>query len=256
VSGRGPRHRRLAVFGGHEYRATPIGADGALRLFHDGAAPPPDGRFTRHPHGEVWVLAVRAEDCDRVVEVTTRARHGRNLCLVEGVTASGVADLYFLRNEGARSTPPAAFERIDPGEYRTAVPVRELVDYHEIHRDLLFDYWRTTPAGSMRTPRPRLGTYATVAGVDLLVESAPPEACDRLFSVTTRASWRGELCAVMAVADDRSAVLNHLGNNRAKSATDGFRPLVPGTYARTVHVTELDAYHEYQADLPRGWLRG
>lgn len=135
----------------------------------------------------------------------------------------------------------------------------------------------------MGTPRPRLGTYVTIAGAEYPANSLPSggsvtiyargtdnpapgrftagtEAgqwiaqvrtadCERVVSITTRAYWKGELCQVMSISDDGDAVLYHLGNNRAKSVADGFRPLEPGTYARTVPVTELDGYHEFQSDL-------
>jgi hypothetical protein len=135
----------------------------------------------------------------------------------------------------------------------------------------------------MRMPQPRLGTFVTIGGREFPANSHPsggevtifsnrpenpdpalfakdPESgnwiatvrtedCEFVMSVTTRATWKGEICSVMSITDDGEAVLYHLGNNRAKSVEDGFRPLQPGTYARTVPVGELDGYHEFQSDL-------
>lgn len=135
---------------------------------------------------------------------------------------------------------------------------------------------------TMRTPVPRLGTYVTVGGAEyeanavpsgdtvtifaraaanpapdllgpgpetgLWVVTLPTSSCERIVSVTTRATWRGELCQVMSITDGH-AVVFHLGDNRARSVTYGFRPIVPGTYAHTVPVTELEGYHEVQTDL-------
>lgn len=142
----------------------------------------------------------------------------------------------------------------------------------------------------MTAPQPRLGTYATVGGVEyeanslpsggtvtifaraaanpapdllgpgpapgLWAATVPTSSCSRLVSVTTRATWRGELCQVMSI-NDGQAVLFHLGDNRARSVSFGFRPLQPGTYAHTVPVAELESYHEFQADLLfNEWSRG
>jgi hypothetical protein len=129
---------------------------------------------------------------------------------------------------------------------------------------------------------PRLGTYATIAGVeyeadslpadgsvtvfaraasnpaplllgpgpspDLWVATVPTSSCERVYSVTTRASWRGEPCQVMSVADGY-AVIYHVGDNRARAVSFGFRPLMPGTYAQAVPVSELEDYHEVRTDL-------
>jgi hypothetical protein len=135
----------------------------------------------------------------------------------------------------------------------------------------------------VKIPQPRLGTFVTIGGREYQANSDPVDGvvtifattpdnpdprlfdkdtttghwvgdvrtadCETVMAVSTRASWKGELCAVMSITDDGEAVLYHLGNNRAKSADEGFRMLSPGTYARTVPVVELANYHEFQADL-------
>jgi hypothetical protein len=143
----------------------------------------------------------------------------------------------------------------------------------------------------MRPPQPRLGTFATIDGVEYPTNSLPAdgmvtvfararenpapglltqgpepglwvadvrvEDCERVVSVTTRARWHGELCQVMSIDDRGDAVLYHLDNNRARTVADGFRPLEPGTYARTAPVTELKDYHEFHSDLLFGdWASG
>jgi hypothetical protein len=142
VTHRQPRNDTFARFGGREYRSTEIAADGTVRLFHDGTTPPADPRFTKHPHGEVWVLRVPAAECERVVQVSTVARFGRYFCQVDSIAEDGGASLYFLRDVDGTSDRPAGFEQVGQHEFRTTAPVTELHDYHETHRDLLFDHWR------------------------------------------------------------------------------------------------------------------
>lgn len=134
---RQPRNDTFATIGGREYRATEVAADGTVRLFHDSAEPPPDPRFVKHPHGDVWVLKVPAADLDRLVMVSTVARWRQFDVQVDGIAADGTADLYYLRNTHGVLGPPAGFDQVGQHEFRTKVSVRELHDFHETHRDLL-----------------------------------------------------------------------------------------------------------------------
>lgn len=151
---RKPRNDLLARLGGREYRSGGIEPDGTVQLYHDGIAPPADPLFTKHPHADVWVRTVRAEECDRVVQVTTIARYGRYYCQVDDIAEDGTAELYFVRDEAGRGSPPAGFTQVGQGEYRGTAPVRDLYDYHETHRDLLFDHWRATTFGAGSQVRP------------------------------------------------------------------------------------------------------
>jgi hypothetical protein len=144
---RRPRNMSMATFRGRVYRSTGIRPDGTVRLFFDSISPPEDDEFTRHPHADVWIRVVRAEDCDRVVEVSTSARYGRYECGVQSISDDGMA-LLFTGKAGPD------FEMIEPGSYQKTVHISELRDYHEIHSDLLFVYWRDRVGGGGSQVRP------------------------------------------------------------------------------------------------------
>ena len=134
---RQPRNDTFATFDGREYRATEVAADGTVRLFHDSAEPPPDPRFAKHPHGDVWVLKVPATDLDRLVMVSTEARWRGAAVQVDRIAEDGTADLYYLRDTHGVLGPPAGFAQVGQHEFRTKAPASDLHDYHESHRDLL-----------------------------------------------------------------------------------------------------------------------
>jgi hypothetical protein len=137
----------MTTFNGRVFRSTGIRPDGTVRLFFDSVAPPEDDEFTRHPEADVWIRVVKAEECDRVVEVVTSARYGRYQCQVANISDDGTALLF-----SAKGGPD--FEMIEPGSYQKTVNVNELSDYHEIHLDLLFNYWRDRTFGSGSQVRP------------------------------------------------------------------------------------------------------
>jgi hypothetical protein len=128
--------------------------------------------------------------------------------------------------------------------------------------------------------RPRAGIYATVDGREYLAESYPEngvvtlvgdntsdptlfqpspdgrwrasvavDRCDRLDEVTTRATYQGHECQVLAMAVDGSVGLHYLGPDKSKAARDGFVQTEPGVWARTVNVFELHDLWEHHADL-------
>jgi hypothetical protein len=142
-----PRNLSMATFRGRVYRSTGIRPDGTVRLFFDSIAPPEDDEFTRHPNADVWIRVVSAADCDRVVQVVTSARYGRYECQVANISEDGMALLF-----SAKGGPD--FEMIEPGSYQKAVHINELRDYHEIHLDLLFNYWRDRVGGGGSQVRP------------------------------------------------------------------------------------------------------
>jgi hypothetical protein len=135
----------------------------------------------------------------------------------------------------------------------------------------------------MSHPRPRSGIFATVNGFEYEADSYPengrvtlfsraaenPDAalfqrdattdawlatietsrCDRLVEVTTRADYRGLLCQVVDIAPDGATGLYYLGDEKARAAETGFVQIDPGTWAKTVHVHDLQSYREHHADL-------
>lgn len=135
-----PRNDTFARFGGRDYRATPVAADGTVLLIHDGAQAPADDRFSRYPHGEAWVLKVPAADCERLAQVSTVARYRQYHVQVEDIAEDGTASLYFMRDVYGTSDRPEGFEQVGQWEFRTHAPVSALTDYHENHLDLLFDH--------------------------------------------------------------------------------------------------------------------
>lgn len=141
----------------------------------------------------------------------------------------------------------------------------------------------------MSYQRPRSGVLATVNGRDYQADSYPregavtlfsPEAenpdprlfgprngmwvalvplaqCDRLAEVTTVADYRGHACQVVSIAEDGTTGLYYLGGDMAAMPRDGFVQIDPGTWAKTVHVTELARYREVHRDLLfDAWVRG
>jgi hypothetical protein len=137
----------LATFRGRNYRSTGIRPDGTVRLFFDSIAPPEDDEFTRHPEADVWIRVVRAEECERVVEVTTGARYGAHQCHVESIDEKGMA-LVFASGGSA----PPGFEQVERGVYQKTVHVTELRDYREVHGDVLFRYLRDRVFGPQVRP--------------------------------------------------------------------------------------------------------
>jgi hypothetical protein len=135
------------MFRGRVYRSTGIRPDGTVRLFFDSISPPEDDEFTRHPQADVWIRVVSAEECDRVVQVSTHARYGRYRCYVDRISDDGMADLI-------HSSDAPGFEMVEQGVYQKQVHVNELRDYHEIHSDLLFAYWRDRMGGGGSQVRP------------------------------------------------------------------------------------------------------
>lgn len=149
---RKPRNGWYARYLGVDYRGTEISPSGTVMLIHDGAEPPANNRFTKHQHADAWVLQVRAEELDRLVQVSTIARYGPYFCQVDSIADDGTADLYFLRDVNGTSNRPAGFDQVGKWEFRTTAPVRELHDYHEKHRDILFDHWRNLTFGAGVNP--------------------------------------------------------------------------------------------------------
>jgi hypothetical protein len=135
-----PRNLSMATFRGRVYRSSGIHPDGTVRLFFDSIAPPEDLEFTRHPDADVWIRVVRAEECDRVVDVYTTARYGDRDCQVWRISEDGMA-LLFHAKEGP------GFTMIEPGSYQKTVHISELRNYHEIHLDSLFNRWRYSVGG-------------------------------------------------------------------------------------------------------------
>jgi len=131
---RRPRNMAMAAFAGSTYRSTGIRADGTVVLIVDSVDRPVDEGLVRHPQADTWIRVVRADECDRVVEVTTYADYHRHRCFVEQINEDGTALLLI-------GTESPGFSLVEEGIYQRQVHVNDLRNYHEIHRDLLFGYW-------------------------------------------------------------------------------------------------------------------
>lgn len=141
----------------------------------------------------------------------------------------------------------------------------------------------------MTHPRPRTGVYATVNGAEYLCNDYPrddqvllvsrePEnpdpslftrqndlwtaqvsvdQCERLADVTSRVDYLGHRCQVVSIAPNGDTGLYFLGDDKSAAARDGFIQVDPGTWAKTVNVYDLHAYHEHHADLlyERWWRK-
>jgi hypothetical protein len=75
-----------------------------------------------------------------------------------------------------------------------------------------------------------------------------PAECDELYSVTSRARYRGHVCQVMAIGDG-TALLYSLEGNRGEAESLGFQQVDPGTHAKDVDVHELVEYCDVRRDL-------
>lgn len=144
---RRPRNLTLATFQGRIYRSTGIDGNGNVVLIHDSVKPPPDEEFSRYGDNDIWVRTVRAEECERVAQVTTTARYDRYQCHVESIDERGMALLF-----ASGGSAPPGFEQVERGVYQRTVHVTELRDYRETHNDVLFRYLRDRAFGPQVRP--------------------------------------------------------------------------------------------------------
>lgn len=144
-----PRNDIFAVLGGVSFGADAVRSDGTVRLSRTGSVQPNDPRFSYDETWDVWEAVVPIDECDRLVEVSTFARYQGAPCQVIAIGEDGQAGLYYV---GHDSIEPErlGFEEFDRHEYRKTVPTEELYDYHEIHRDLLFNHWRAKAFGEVK----------------------------------------------------------------------------------------------------------
>jgi hypothetical protein len=106
--------------------------------------------------GQVVLLSgatVPTGQCDRLVEITTRADHQGLTCQVVDIAPDGAVGLYYLGEEKATAAE-RGFVQVNPGTWAKTVTIQELDRYREHHADLLFeDWWRATwPQSRLTSP--------------------------------------------------------------------------------------------------------
>lgn len=144
-----PRSEITGTLAGVTYRSEAVASDGTVILFQKGRQRPTDPRFSYNDKWDGWEAAVRVEECDRLVEIGSFARYKGIACQVIAIGESGRAELYYVGHD-AGEPERLGFKQFDKHEYSKSVPVGELYDYHEIHRDLLFEHWRETTFGEAK----------------------------------------------------------------------------------------------------------
>jgi hypothetical protein len=130
-----------AELGGRTFMSSAVSPDGTVKLIWKHPEAPGDSRFTFEEKWNRWTATVPVEDCDRLYEVSSFTRYRGIPCQVMSIDDSGRALLYYVGHSG-HEAEKNGFEQTDPGTYSKIVPVGDLYDYHEEHRDLLFDHWR------------------------------------------------------------------------------------------------------------------
>lgn len=77
----------------------------------------------------------------------------------------------------------------------------------------------------------------------------PADRFERVVAVNSYARYQGHRCEVETVEPDGSAELIYADWNGAWARNNDFVQTDPGTYRKTVPVSELYDYHEEQVDL-------
>jgi len=77
----------------------------------------------------------------------------------------------------------------------------------------------------------------------------PAERCDRVVAINSFARDLGHRCEVDSIGPDGSAEVIYADWNGAWAANNGFTQTDPGTFRRTVPVSEVHDLHEEQLDL-------
>lgn len=89
-------------------------------------------------------------------------------------------------------------------------------------------------------PDPRIFAWSDLYRAWLCTVSV--ERCERLVEVVTNAGYMGEECRVVAIDENGSVGLYHLGEDKASAERLGFVEIGVGTWAKTVNVFDIDDY--------------
>lgn len=134
---------QYARMNGREYRAaydSNYDADSIVIIQRTPENPDPS-RYEWVDYHRGWVGEYPLSACDRVFSVYTYARYSGHRCEVLSFNDDGTAEIQYADWNGAWATASGFVQR-NKYEYFKTVPVRELHDYHEKQRDLLFEQWR------------------------------------------------------------------------------------------------------------------
>jgi hypothetical protein len=96
-------------------------------------------------------------------------------------------------------------------------------------------------------PDPEL--YQWNADWKVWLAELPAERCERVVAVNSYAKYQGHRCEVDAIGPDGSAELIYADWNGAWARNSGFDQTDPGTYRKSVPVSELYDFHEEHLDL-------
>ncbi len=195
----GIRSGMYAVYGGVEFKATPLQADGTvlLRLF---AEDNPDPKlFRRNEHLGIWQTQVPAADCERIYQATAYARYQGHRVNVNTLDGSGTAQVYYA--DTSYGWPEKnGFTQIDKLVFLKDASAWDLREVHEQQHDQLFAQWREATfarANSTQAPeqgrkaaaagdfvRPRSGSFATLNRREYRAEISPETGMVSLLSTT------------------------------------------------------------------------
>lgn len=136
-----PRYGKFVEFDGVKYLQPAIMYTGQVTLSWQGDEPPNDGRFEYVEKWKEWQAVVQLKDCTLAYEVTSKAKYLGHECQVMSINDQGMAEVYYLGGD-QRYAELDGFEQVDKGTFAKLVPLAELYDFREEHRDLLFELWR------------------------------------------------------------------------------------------------------------------
>jgi hypothetical protein len=138
-----PRSGIFAVVGGREYAAESYPDNDVVVLVGEAPDNPDPQLFERdEPRGR-WRAEVLTDDCERLDEVTTRARHRGHECQVVAIEPDGSTGLYYLGPDKSKAARDG-FVQIESGLWAKTVNIYELDDFGEHHVDLLYERWLLT----------------------------------------------------------------------------------------------------------------
>ncbi|MEU4742749.1 hypothetical protein AB0G02_20110 [Actinosynnema sp. NPDC023658] len=139
---------------GREYEAAYRNDSDTVVVIEKTPENPDPSRYQWVDYYRGWVGKYPLSDCDRVFAVNTFARYSGYRVEVVSVNDDGTVKIQYADWNGAWATTAGGFVEHNKYELFKTVPVRELHDYHEEQRDLLFQKWRerTFPRPAEETP--------------------------------------------------------------------------------------------------------
>lgn len=135
-----PRSGIFATIDGVEHLCNDYPAGDAVVVVSRAPENPNPAVFTRDEARGLWVARVPVDRCERLAEVTTRAKYEGRDCQVVGIAPNGDVGLYYLGDDKSEAAE-LGFVQVDQGTWAKTVGVHDLSGLYEHHADLLFDRW-------------------------------------------------------------------------------------------------------------------